>query len=97
VTVEKLQKQGFWLHIARLCVVLLLLSALAQAAHTHAGDRNSNHCAACFSSHSPVMLVPVVSVPMVAANVGFVLAHPERNVSSHIVLSACIRPPPSAL
>jgi hypothetical protein len=92
---HKLQKQGFWLHIAQLCVLLLLLSGFVQATHSHGSERNANHCASCVAGHSPAIISAVPNLAVDTSDCSVIATAQEKVLPSRPIAGAYIRPPPT--
>jgi len=78
-----------------LCLVLLVLFAVAQVAHVHSDETAADHCPLCISMHSaaPVEAAQVATV-LVQVGVSAPLVETETVVRHHDS-KLFIRPPPA--
>ncbi len=81
-----------------LCIALVLVSGVIQAAHFHAGGQTDHDCALCLAAHqiahaaAPIAL-PFNSLAVAAVTVPRTLQRPRPAVAFRLVS----RPPPSPL
>ena len=80
-----------------LCIALVLMSGMIQAAHFHASQQTDHDCALCMTVHSAVQVTaPIVlhltSRPVSATIAARIIARPRQAV--HFRLAS--RPPPQA-
>jgi hypothetical protein len=86
------------LHTTTLCVFVLLLAGVIQAAHVHGPDRgNPSHCATCVAAKAPATLVSSAQVLAVAAIIGQIVTAEVVLIQSRESISSYIRPPPVVL
>jgi hypothetical protein len=82
--------------IAVICLVLVLLLAVAQVTHAHPVGSDTDHCPLCIAMHSivpfVVMLVAVVLAPIGRAEPVF---HEDRTVVRYWHPTLFNRPPPA--
>jgi len=80
--------------VAGLCLILLALLAVAQVAHVHPNQNDSDHCQLCIVMHS---VVPVVATAAIVILVEFGAPAPQAKpivVARQRLFRLFIRPPP---
>lgn len=83
-----------------LCVVLLCVTGLAQALHSHAkdvvrGDADKTRCTVCVAGHSPQQAAAKVDVQPAEAKEFALQPQGSRYLSRVVNEASRIRPPPS--
>lgn len=81
--------------LAMVCVSLVLISGMAQAAHFHASGAPDHDCALCVAAHNVAQATPAItfdpsSLPVAPLTAGRSLRSPRRAV----YFRHSIRPPP---
>ena len=80
--------------VAGLCLVLLVLLAVAQVAHLHTSSADADHCQLCIVMHTVVPVAPVATA-VVLVHVGASVPQAEPIVIARQRQSRLfIRPPP---
>lgn len=82
--------------LGSVCIALVLLSGMVQAAHFHGLTGPNHECALCLTVHSVAQVTPVLALHLSSHSVGSALPPqtidpPRRNVDFRLAS----RPPPS--
>ena len=79
-----------------LCIALVLMSGMVQAAHFHAAGTIDHDCALCVAAHSAAHVAPAITLYWVGAEVAVVAPARRLHMPRRAVFFQLIsRPPPS--
>ncbi len=79
-----------------LCVGLVLMSGMAQAAHFHASGTIDHDCALCVTAHSTPHVAPAITLHVSGVQVAVVSPQAQLHMPRRAVFFRLIsRPPPS--
>jgi hypothetical protein len=79
-----------------LCIGLVLMSGMAQAAHFHASGTIDHDCALCVAAHSAANVAPAITLHLSSVQVAVVAPARRLHMPRRAVFFRLIsRPPPS--
>ena len=78
-----------------LCIALAVFMTV-EASHSHVGVAASGHCSLCASAHLAIHTEPAWLTPLILLLLGTVFFGEALPGSRPLLLTSCIRPPPSA-
>jgi hypothetical protein len=79
------------------CIAIVLMSGMIQAAHIHRDLRTDRDCSLCMVAHSAVRAAPPIVLPHISAPVAEVEMVRRVEVPRRVVfVRLAIRPPPEA-
>lgn len=83
--------------IGSVCIALVLLSGMIQAAHFHPSGQPDHDCALCLTAHSVAKVAPLIALHFTSAPVAsLVLARSIERPRPAVHFRLASRPPPAA-
>jgi hypothetical protein len=87
--------RSFVKHVAVMCLLLTIWSAVAFAAHHHANSTESANCAVCVVAHSAAPKAPTILLKATFVPITTFRAEPVSTKQQIVAFALSVRPPPT--
>jgi hypothetical protein len=93
----QLRKRSSWLALlGMLCIALVLVSGVAQVAHSHPSGQPDHDCSLCASAHHVIQIVAAVKLVQASRPVAAIAVAPPTAIPTRqFFFKLSCRPPPA--